>query len=116
MSECPTCDDNATKIGDLGAQLRKLRNGSTEAHDMLTRLGAPGRPGQASVRERLASLLGDYRKGKPLPTNQEVGFALYGPRETNMTVDLRGPRNTPRPPEKKTGYEGAHAMENPPSD
>ncbi len=50
-----------------------------DAHAMLDRLGAPGRQGGASIRERLDSYLCQLVKGRPLPTREQVGWARFGP-------------------------------------
>lgn len=56
----------------------------SEAHDMLDRLGADGKRGSGSIRERLSSLLRLYRHGKPLPSSVELTYAHYGPENGNV--------------------------------
>jgi len=48
-----------------------------EAHAMLDELGAPGRRGTGSVRERLGLLLDGFWKGAPLPDRGKVIQAQF---------------------------------------
>jgi len=57
-----------------------------EAHIMLDRLGAIGSKGAASIRERISCLLRSYRNGNPIPTNEQVVYALFG----HPTVEMTG--------------------------
>lgn len=56
----------------------RLEREVADAHAMLDRLGVDGGRGNASVRERLADLLGQLQRGRPVPSRADVTWALYG--------------------------------------
>ena len=76
---------------DSEQKARKDAAELVDLHAFLDRLGCRGKLGEGCARERLASLLGDYYDGKPLPGEDVIMAARFGGPEGEPAAPLRRP-------------------------